>query len=424
MALTQKQLDSLVNFRYKITGADILLPKEDPIKIEPEALSDIQIIKDFDKSFFPIFKTVLALDPQTYFKIIDNKTEVRFRIRLEYYKYKENTPLAHTTKLIFNDIFTAFIDEDTPSLDPKLMRAAKEKELTRKDGKVLNSFGSSIELYLFKEETLNSSKKVINKVISKGTMTDAVAYLLSKSGVKNVLMDIFDNKSSYEEIILPPFTILGNLTYLEKQYGFYNTYATMFFDFDTAYIVDRTNKCTAYKKNEQKRIILNISAEATKTGFYSGTAEERDSYTIIITRGSVAFANDTISQDQIQGTNVMSIDSMNGDSTEIKTSTVNRGDGGMKVLVNKYGNKYLESCEKYDKEENSMTAAVDVVDFDMSFITPNKEYSFVFEDNALNKTRGGIYRVSKVIYDLKKHGDFYSIEGLMTFRSNGTKRTK
>lgn len=397
--------------KYQIGGIDMILPNTNPIAIETMRVCALDITKDFDDSFFPILHMVLNVSKDMYYQIIENKTTVKFRINLNYLNLSDDRQLPKT---VFNALFTPFIDENTPYMERELTKKVRETEGT-KDTVSLRDFENTIELYLFKEESINDSKKITNVIIKEGSMLDVVTYLFVKSGItSNVLMETLDNRKVYKDIIIPPANLLGNLAYLENQYGFYNTWSTLFFDIDRIYLLSKKGGCWAYSNNEPKKVMLNVSTNTNPSGVASTGVLENGVYKYYVTKNAINISSLSITEDAIVGNNTIMINSITGESNQIDSVSIDRV-GNYKVMVTKYDNPFIVEAEKNDNED-SYIVNINLKDFDMRAFTPNKEFVIYYEDEKTNKEYGGVYRLTKLEYVFAKDGSMYSISGIMTLK--------
>ena len=246
-------LEDLQFFRYRLESVKMMITGKDPIEIEPFRIDSMEIMKDYDNLFFPVFRIGLTLRNEDLYALIKNKTDVKFHIRMIYYEYEENSTKLKSKKNVFDEVFTTFLEEETPNLDEKTMKSVKEVNNKTDEDRDLNDFGSFIELYLFKEKDLNVGKSSVNYVFSIAKLDDVISFMLSKNGMKKVLMTPLEYKKNFPEIWVPPTTLIGGLYHLEQQYGFYSTYSTVFFDIDAMYILSKIMPCTAWRSGEKKR---------------------------------------------------------------------------------------------------------------------------------------------------------------------------
>ena len=406
-------------YHYKVESLDIIFPSEGKqYPIEKGLIKSIMVERDYENDFFPVIRLDLSLNTAFYHKIIANKLDVKFRMRLQKYIYDTNNN-PKVKKDVFNTIFSSFIDEGTPFLDKKEYEEANKVAVLDKDGQIPTTIGGNdITFYLFKESNLLNSKKIINTVLSSANMTQTLTFLLSKAGISDVLMVPLDNKNNYNEIILPPLTVLGNMIYLDNQYGFYKDGTLIFFDIDCVYIIDKSGKCKAFRKGEYKKTVITvrdtINPQSLMPGSYDDT-EKKIIYVNIDPR-DVAISNMTVIKDQIDGNNRLLINPASGATAVIKPKTVQRGEGTYKVLYKKYNNPFINSSEQKRVESDNRVINVTMSDIDIDAFTPNKEFTFTFEDIVINKQMGGNYRLVNSNFIFVKNGDYFKLNGTATFK--------
>ena len=401
---------NLETYKYNIQAIQLLLPDSSIINLDTIRVTDMELTRDYDNYFFPIFKFTIALSIDDYYTIIENKTDIKMRVRIQYRNSNKDY-----SKLLFNEIFSVYIDNNTPDLNKELRERSNDVVSKSKNGN-LTDFGSSIELYLFREDYLNYNNTIINKIIKQGSMLDVITYLFYSSGIrKNVLLENFDNKNIYNEILLPPMKLIQSLAYLENQFGFYNTYSTFFFDIDYIYLMSKKSGCNVWKKGDIKTVVFHIFSGATEYNFVNGSYYENNQYHINITKDSFIIESNSVSRNAIEGTNRLMINSIDGTVDDINQSSIQRGKGNYKVIVNKYDNKFLANAEKNDNEDSNILS-IQLVDYDILNITPNKEYKVVFDDSALSKQYGGIYRLTSNISIFAKEGTEYTLKSSLELR--------
>jgi len=394
-------------YKYKIDAFDIILPNvKDPVKVDPSHITSMSIEKDFDNNFFPVFKVSVSLNPKVYHSVLDNKLKVKFRIRLQKYVFKQDSTFDFKEDIV-NDLFCIYIDEDTPFMDEK------NYDEIRKSDIVMSDYTSEYVLYLFKEKDINDTKLIVNKVLKKANMTNTLAYLLGSNGFKNILMAPLDNAVEYDEVLLQPITLLGNLEYLEQQFGFYNEGATIFFDLDYIYIVPRRNACKVWKTNDYKQTVFNLKESGSVAGLGPGCYDDKDGkkFYINVTPNNYTTSNQSVLADHMDGNSMMVINPITASVDKIKSDATQRGDGTYKILINKYNNKLSNSSEKSNINEASSIVSVNFSDFDISAISPNKEFLFIFENKKINTIFGGLYRMSRQYIEFVKQGNEYQIVG-------------
>lgn len=407
---------NLKSYKYLVDSFNISFPNsEDSVIIDKKQITFLSFEKDYDHDFFPLIKLGVTLDINLYYKILDNKLDVRFRMRFQKYGKDSSDANFNFKNDVFNALFTIFIDDNTPFMDKKEYLASKNTDGTDTSPKDISN---EFTFYLFKEDDVMNTRKIINNVISGGNMTDAISYISSEAGFNKILLSPLDNSKYYNEILLPPLTSLGNLLYLEQQYGFYKNGSTIFFDVDRTYIIDKTPKSTAWTEGEFILTLFTIQESANVSNFVSGSYvdEFTKTYYINITSGGISLFNESVIADQTEGNNFISINPAKNDIQTKYSDTVQRGDGTYKILVNRFGNPYVESMRIFKKGESCNIVHISISDFDLDCISPNKTFIFIFENSEINKEYGGNYRIIKSVVNFTKDGEEFKINGDLEFR--------
>jgi hypothetical protein len=402
--------DNVRFYKYTVNSFYILFPDEkDPTIVDPSFVNSISIEKDFDQNFFPILKLAVSLKPSLYFKIIKNKLNIKFKFRLQMYASQDDTAFTFKYNII-DDVFCVYLDEDTPFIDEKLYNASKDVQ-NADTGVILTDLKNDYTFYLFKESDIQETKKILNTIITKANMTDTLTYLLVTNGFKNILMSPLDNISVYSEILIQPITLIGNILYLEQQFGLYNKGVLLFFDFDRLYILERGSKCTAWSLDEFKQTVFMIKDSLNASVNSPGSYIDKDAkvFYINVLKNNYQTINRSVVHDQTDGNNLIVINPMDGNTDQIDSKTIQRGSGTYKVVTNKYINKMQVKTEMTTRNENSSQISVNVYDFDITSLSPNKEFKFIFEDSKINTEYGGIYRMSKEMINFTKNGDHFHI---------------
>ncbi len=245
-------------FKYAVDILTVII-NDKVYELDPNFITFLSLEKDFDEDAFPVLQMEFSLNDSLYYEIIKNKEKVQFKIRIMKYLYDENNKLRsndENNKLrsrsqLINDVFISFIEEETPEIDKKIKSKVSDESLL-----IANK---SLRLFLFKKLDLVNTKNYINGVFKNVTMTELLSYILSTSGIKKVLLSPLHNVQRYDEIRIPPLTLLDTLDYLENVYdGFYNNGSTKFFDYDCMYFIDRGRRNNVYRNNEHTETIITI----------------------------------------------------------------------------------------------------------------------------------------------------------------------
>jgi hypothetical protein len=411
--------NNVIYYKYKIVRIDILIPGKDTITVSYNNIGGIIIEKDFDNCIHPIFEIKLALHPIDIYDILDNKDTVKFNIRLDKYAFSsENNNEYLYRDLSFNETFTIYMDDNTVQMDKELYKKTKEVKGNRVD---IDDISETYSFFLFKEKDIDSARLMINNIITDCNMTDVITYLLSSSGCNNVLMTPMDNQNTYNEIILYPVTLLDNITRLDHHYGFYRYGLLFFMDINRIYFIDKRGRNTAYSRGEFTDVFI-YSYRASRQESMSGGFEVSKSekmYKMNILTSMISMKTSGYIMNETIGTNLIMVDSLNDNINEVDVDIKHKG-SSKSVVVDRLENghdtnEYIEFESNARLKEGESIFEVSFAGIDMDILTPNKRYTFVFEDSENQKRVGGVYRLSRVITHLMPKGTSMNVTATCTF---------
>lgn len=396
-------------FKYAVDILTVII-NDKIYELDPNFITFLSLEKDFDEDAFPVLQMEFSLNDSLYYEIIKNKENVQFKIRIMKYLYDENNKLRSRTQLI-NDVFISFIEEETPEIDKKIKSEVSDESLL-----IANK---SLRLFLFKKLDLVNSKNYINGVFKNVTMTELLSYILSTSGIKKVLLSPLHNVHRYDEIRIPPLTVLDTLDYLENVYdGFYNNGSTKFFDYDCMYFIDRGRRNNVYRNDEHTETIITIlqptSIVSNASGCYIDNIN-RKTYINVSPTAFTPFSNSIVNE-HVNGNNAIIISPSTGKVTKIEPPVREMTGNVYKLIVDRYNNKRAISNYTMMLEENDSVINVSTQDVDISALSPNKQFKIIFEDVSLNKNLGGEYRISRLGFIFKKEASEFSVMGDIKFK--------
>lgn len=404
--LNEQKLDI---YNYFITSFDILYPSGGSTKIAPSMVYKMSKVDDYDNNCFPLFNVQFHVNINDYYKILKEKTGVKFRIRLQKAKMdKYNTTSTKVIKQdVFNEVFSCYITDSTPFYDEKLYNKAKEVRGS-KNTTSPEDFSATMNLYLFKEKDIEGTRKIVNKVLGQLTLTDMVFDLYSSCGLgQNLLMQKFDNNTVYSEIVIPPLPMLGTLQYLESNYqNFYNGSSIIFFDFVTKYILKKQLGCAAWKSQEFKQTVF-LVREATSSQREQVSCEKNakeKKYYISVTPEMVTVDKTSITKDVTDASNIMIVDAKTGRTDSISMGLDTRGSGSTKVVYNEHHNSRLAKEVEANLKSDGMSIFITCPNIDVDALTPNKEFVVKFLDKQTTGDLSGTYRLSSVSHQFMSNG--------------------
>lgn len=403
------------SYEYDIAKFDIVINSKTVTSLHTGQIKQIYIEKDFDNDVMPVFLVQMSISPELYYQICGNAKKTKFVISIYSQKqHGENTPSTNRS-LFLSGAFEPIIPDGTPFTDEELYRKYKESSTSGEGKMTREDLLNDITFILVKKNNIVASKKIVNKVLCSTNMTDAVSYLLTEAKATNVLMSPFDNVSKYKEVILLPIPLTDQINYLSNTFGFYKHGVLTFFDFDTTYIIRKCAKCTAYRQNELKDVIFHLyktsDGKDMDKGSFIDTKTKRAH--ISLDANSYKINDDSDTSDSLGGANSLIL---NDDST---VDTVNTEDAqSFNVITTTSHNKYSSYETKMRLNENKLTVLLNVKNFDLKLLAPNKHYKILCDDSTVAKQLQHNYRLSGYTLSLISTGETYALNASVKLKSS------
>ncbi len=401
-------------FKYKLKEIGFILKGEsNPIKLSKEYVMKIEIIKLFDENFFPIVRVSANIPVNDYYKILASPdAKVNLMINT-YIDSGENANYAFEKPFI-NSLFQLYTDDDTPFLDK--MFANKEVGLqgeNKKDQVI------PFQFYLFKVEHIRRYRKIINTVFRSAPLTDAVIYGFNQCGIDKVLMTPLANRGSFSNAIMPPCNLLGFIDNLNTRYGLYTTGYRIFQDFDVLYLLDRSEKCTAYREKEYKEVYFQVAEYSSNQSLIFGSYDDKDNmrYVVNIPMNaiSVSRVNNIVKDAMHNG--IITVNTANNKVTKSNAKLVTTGtDVNYMIYEKKFNHGFMETAHNAALETNNIVISMFLNEFNANIFTLNKEFVFTFVDPNIAKSLNGSYAISSLIMSLERDGENYLASGTCDFK--------
>ena len=425
--------DKAQKWRYEAKEIKIIVPKPDEngkpliLSLPKERLVDFSIEDNYEENYFPLFKITLALEAENYYEILKAKNSCGVVLRIDKYYTDINNKNKSLTKTFINDTFELIMDEDTDDMYSSL----KEEE-TKTNYKIrsksplgeLSKVNSSHSFYLFKS-TVNTLKNSVNAVLSKANVSDAIAFLATRSFTQ-VLMSQPDNTTVYDELIIPPMSLLKAFSFIDTYYGLYKTGSLIYFGLDTNYIIPYNGKCTAYKVNELQNtnIIIPKSMSASQAGTLCSIKKynDRKSNYIVGDYKTINIENQSISNNYINANDLQSVDSYSGESTKVDSNAKSKKENFIKVHEDKTENKFIASTYAAQTNAKSVIISVRLQDYDIFAISPNKKFNMIFEDSKYTSKYNGEYILSGAVHTFINEGASFALSSVLVLKQSSKKK--
>lgn len=370
---------------------------------------------------FPSFSISLGLDRKTFFNVMSEKDTVTMLLKVVYYV---NNPTngeeadKGRERVWFNEKFVIYMDEQHFDIMVN-QNDEMQKEFQRTgddDTDIPQHKEYSLDLFLYKERDVDTAYSVNNKVIKAADKNTIVTYLLNQSKAKNVLMSPLIHNVNVFEIILPPITMISSMKYLVSQYGLHSHGTLVFFDLDYLYILNKKMGCTAWVKDEYTKVVFVIREDTDEKAFMGGTrlnATDKIVY-INVSPENITYHSYGSLDSLLYGDRVNSIDAYGAVTTTL-TSKGNSRKKHDRYLHNKYRNKVFNAGIQQELNDRGLVATINIVDGNINWFRPNKDFRFVFNKTSLEKMLGGRYKLLNLYMKFTNYGKYFRNETSMNF---------
>lgn len=389
---------------YVVTKFLIVVRDSKGNLVQKDELKTVQvknffIEKNFDEDYTPIFMVELAIDDKLYRNICKYQRYTTCTIMIKYGKVAEDNTISKLSTYLSGD-FVPMQPDDTPFVNEKEYNKQKEEY---DGGMSMQTFGRSYTLILGKKSVIKKTRKIINNVLTSANMLDAICFLLTSAGISSkVLMSTLDNMSTYNEVILLPIPLTSQLSYLNSVFGFYKQGAQIFFDFDYSYILRNSDKCTAYMKNEIKKISFCIYNASSGKGSTKGSVTKDKVGYISCTSTDFQYDDESKSSDSYMSANTMIINQSGSVSTAVTNSS-----GSYNVINSTTHNPYYANEVKLRTKELEGIVYMSCKNIDLTYLTPNKQFVIQSNVTEVAKKVNHKFRLSSWMSVFSKEGNIF-----------------
>lgn len=403
--------DTLIQYRYQIS-LFILFSDDSVINVDPIKVTSIEIEDSYENAKLPVFKMSVLVEASDFFRIVKDKDNVKFQIRIQKYGINLKTRKKTLVKDIINGMYGLYIDENPEDLEIELRKRKNDNK--NKNEKTTNV----MELYLFNKEVINGLLQPYNVIVKNTSLSSLVTHMLYQAGCRKVLMSPFDNINEYDKILLPPQSIYENIKWLDNYYGFYQTGSLLYFGLDKTYLLKYGPECTAWLPNEKTNTSILISQNSKESDSSSGMIQRINDEQDYINGGSssIQIINNILGINLTIGSEVSLINSSQNKIKNITNKNDNNSKGAHSYISDKGTNMYLDTTYKQQLKSQEIIINMSIVEYDFSALNPNKKINIIFEDQALANKYNGIYKVSSAIHKFLRDGDDFTLASVVSFK--------
>lgn len=418
--------DELQYWRYRLKEFIILHPDGSTESIDTIKVNDMDITYNYEKYLYPIFHVQLVLDPDTYYKILEEKKDIKFKVRID--QFYSNALLSHDTISIdhnyINCTFDLILDDDEYDTY-KSLRQEGNSNLSERSSSTKNSLrytNNIVDLYLYRSDIVDAMNTEVNDFLTSSTVLDGIQFIATKTGLKRFLMAKPENTKVYTPLVIPPMKAKDAIQWLDSYYGLYKQGMMFFVDFIgnsdkdyIIYIIPYSGSCRAWKKNETKEVDILVPKKSNSFTSdpcmlkRSGTNKK---YYVICSNDALQIRNEATSINEITSLDITTVDAENSTvkSTATKSSKKSKHKTHVKTFNVKSENEWVGNY--YEARADSLYTVIETVlsNYDVKAITPNKRLRFVFEETAYADKYNGNYIITNASVVFSKAGDSYVVD--------------
>lgn len=406
--------DVVTQYRY-ITIVKLLFSDGSIMDIDSSRITGVTIEDSYETAKLPIFKLSMIVESSTFFKIMEDRRDIKINVRIQKYHRKSKQRGKSMVRDVFNKVFGLYIDEEPEDIQRNLKKKAK----VYKDENRLEKLTNTIDLFLFDTDLIDGLLQPSNDIISNCSMSTLVSSLLYNAGCRKILMSPIDNVKIYDRIILPPQSIYDNIKYLDTYYGLYKTGSLLYFGLERAYLLRYGPFNDTFEKGEYTQTTILISrsdsSEISQNGEILREGENQNY--INASAATVQFVNNITSLDLTVGMDTSIITAAENKIDKlVNESELTGGDGLYRYICNDTQNKYITKTYWQQLKGQERQVNFLITDHDISALTPNKNINIVFEDPKLVSKYNGVYKLSAVIHKLIRDGSDFTIASSLSLK--------
>ena len=420
-----EESDKYQQWRYLVSELFILYPDGTTTEVPTHRLQSINILNLYETNLFPIFRVELVLAGYTYYKIIKNKNDVKFKIRIQKYYTETGSTEKSLVRDWINDTFDLILDDDDHNVNESLEREKKEMDYKNTVDKDLENdvfqVDNMIELFLFKSNLVDKLNTIVNAVISKATVNDGIQYIATRAGLNNLLMTPSHNNRVYDELIIPPLKAKQAIKFLDTYYGIYKTGMMFYIDMigNITYLIEYDSKCSAYQNKEIKE--TNILIPKKTNNYISDLCslykrDNKEKYFIISSSDHLGIRNETVSYNAYASTDAKIIDTYNGTISASSSGAKVKDTKSVKIIENNTENEWFSNIYNTLIDAKNVVIEARLANYDISSIAPNKTFKIVFEDSALSLKYKKNLLLSEASHSLTREGEAFTLASIIKLK--------
>ena len=230
-----------MNDKYSVLytiSLTVVLNKDTYINIPSSDIVSIAFVHNYDVKTYPIIRIRLYTDIGNIQSILEfpDSIYVRTSMNGNIYMLNDNnesrTPVAVAGASPISFELKGYIEnKNIPS-----SIADQYPDGLKKTSDLNDNVKCPIEIYCYDEQIVHNMQQKSQSIYKNMTLTSVLQDILVRSNVRNYSIDLLNNQTKYEQILIPNLNVTEAVSFFDIKYGLYHKGGQMYGDIDKMYI--------------------------------------------------------------------------------------------------------------------------------------------------------------------------------------------
>lgn len=223
-----------VSHKFLVEASLYNLSDDSAINVS-DYITNIMVRKKFFSDSFPLFVVDLRTTEVIRDKIRDN--DCKLNVKIMYFNSELTGSTVEQTDSEEVSPEGIVLEANIRIYDKPFSTTVAKKDETVTDGETQSEAAPFVYYRVagIPDEILTKNEGNVNNIFSDAEPVDALVYLLTSSGIENIKLQESDNKMIYNNIIVPPVSLIPAINFLQETYSIYNNGLSIFLDTDMTY---------------------------------------------------------------------------------------------------------------------------------------------------------------------------------------------
>lgn len=390
-------MDNMSNFVILYKVNIMLNIGQETISVPTSDIVSIAIVDEFDTMTHQMIRVRLYTDIDNFESMTNKPDDIHISLNMPSGVYRINDEDKSPTMVSPSKFYPhfesctmkAYIEQKnspTSKMDQYVNGIKKESDLN-------NNIKVPIELYCYNQELIHKLKQKTSAVFKNMTLSTAVNQILTDGNIRRYSMDIFDNQTKYDQILIPNLSITNSLSFLDEEYGLYAGGGQLYCDMNQLRLCNTISTPT----NNSVYPIYVSSAKSNKD--LSGVIKFSDgSYQMSTLAGYVSVLSQSdidkvLNSEQISSVN---IETWKTSYAKLKVFSMNKSSNPGTIFtpdyLHKTKNEYIAAREAMRINERITRVDVSGTGFPIEAFLPSSRFNLIFESAIRGINMNDYYR--------------------------------